>query len=394
MTFYESLYFFICLLFLLLPIMVINLVSYKSSLTRIYTFFLSLLFLYWIIGQDKTQLIFLVLYIFIMLHLVKICVVLRNKYGRNSVIHKHFIIFALLPLAVSKLSGLYDTNIFGFLGISYITFKILQILFEIYDGVIKEVNTFDFLAFVLFFPTFSSGPIDRSRRFEENFKYPYNRNEYGNMIAIGMWKLLLGITYKFVLSSYFYQWMNMYAERYKPWYIILYAYCYGFYMFFDFAGYSLMAVGTSYLLGIKTPDNFNKPFISIDMKDFWNRWHITLSHWFRDFVFSRFILQSIRNKWFQTKLTGAAVGYIVNMVIMGVWHGLTPYYIAYGLYHGILLALTEVYQKKSKFYKKYHTAILYKIISWFVTLNTVMLGFLIFSGRVQDIVRVIISHFI
>lgn len=211
------------------------------------------------------------------------------------------------------------------------------------------------------------------------------------MIAIGIWKLLLGITYKFVLSVYFYQWMSLYAERYKAWYIILYAYCYGFYMFFDFAGYSLMAVGTSYLLGIKAPDNFNKPFISIDIKDFWNRWHITLSHWFRDFVFSRFMLQSIRNKWFKTKLTGASVGYIINMVIMGLWHGLTPYYILYGFYHGTLLALTEIYQKKSKFYKKYHTAMLYKVISWFVTLNAVMFGFLIFSGRVQDILNVIFS---
>lgn len=394
MTFYESLYFFICLLLLLLPIMVINLVSYKSSLTKVYTLFLSILFLYWTVGQDKLQFIYLVLYVFLMLHLVKICLILRNKYGRNFVIHKHFVIFSLLPLAVSKISGLYDNNLFGFLGISYITFKVLQILFEIYDGVIKEVNIFEFLTFLLFFPTFSSGPIDRSRRFEGDFRYSYDKNEYGNLIAIGIRKLLFGIIYKFVLSSYFYQWMNLCAERYKPWYIILYAYCYGFYMFFDFAGYSLMAVGTSYLLGIKTPDNFNKPFLSIDMKDFWNRWHITLSHWFRDFVFTRFILQSIRNKWFQTKLTGAAVGYIVNMAIMGVWHGLTSYYIIYGLYHGVLLALTEVYQKKSKFYKKYHTAIFYKILSWFVTLNAVMFGFLIFSGRVQEILKVVISSFI
>ena len=69
-----------------------------------------------------------------------------------------------------------------------------------------------------------------------------------------------------------------------------YAYAYGLYMFFDFAGYSLMAVGVSQFLGIRTPANFDKPFLSKDIKDFWDRWHISLSHWFRDFLFSRFVM--------------------------------------------------------------------------------------------------------
>lgn len=78
--------------------------------------------------------------------------------------------------------------------------------------------------------------------------------------------------------------------------MLFYGYSYGFYMFFDFAGYSLMAIGTSYILGIKTPENFNKPFISKDIKEFWDRWHITLSHWFRDFVFSRFCNEMYKEK--------------------------------------------------------------------------------------------------
>ena len=175
--------------------------------------------------------------------------------------------------------------------------------------------------------------------------------------------------------------------HYKPLYIIAYAYAYCFYLFFDFAGYSLMAVGTSYILGIRTPDNFKYPFISVDIKDFWNRWHITLSYWFRDFVFSRFIMQSIKKKWFKKRLNGAAAGFIVNMLIMGLWHGLTSYYILYGLYHGVLLALTEFYQKKSKFFAKYKDKVPYKIVSWFVTINAVMFGFLIFSGKFNTIIR-------
>lgn len=158
-------------------------------------------------------------------------------------------------------------------------------------------------------------------------------------------------------------------------------------MFFDFAGYSLMAVGTSYILGIRTPDNFNKPFISIDIRDFWTRWHITLSQWFRDYIFSRFMLRVLKNKWFSDKLQGACIGLLINMSIMGIWHGTEAHYIAYGVYHGILMAITEVYQKKSRIYKRYKNVKWYKFISWFFTLNAVMLGFLIFSGYLSPIIN-------
>lgn len=163
-------------------------------------------------------------------------------------------------------------------------------------------------------------------------------------------------------------------------------------MFFDFAGYSSMAVGTSYLLGIRTPDNFNRPFLSADMKDFWNRWHITLSSWFRDFIFTRFMVDSARKKRFKSRLNGAAVGLIFNMTIMGIWHGLEPHYIIYGVYHGLILAVTEIYQKKSKFYRNHKDKGWYRFGSWFLTLNFVMFGFLIFSGHVSKIWNAIIVY--
>ena len=145
-----------------------------------------------------------------------------------------------------------------------------------------------------------------------------------------------------------------------------------------------MAVGTSYILGVKAPDNFRLPFISKDIKEFWDRWHISLSHWFRDFIFSRFIMTAIRKKWFKTRLTGASIGFIINMLVMGAWHGLTVSYLLYGLYHGVLLALTEIYQKKARFYKKYKKKKWYQAVSCFVTFQLVMFGFYIFSGRMIE----------
>ena len=89
----------------------------------------------------------------------------------------------------------------------------------------------------------------------------------------------------------------------------------------------------------------------------------------------------MRHKWFGDRLKTACAGFIVDMFVMGIWHGITPYYILYGLYHGVLLALTEVWQKKSKFYKKHKKDKWYRVLSWALTMQLVMFGFLLFSGK-------------
>ena len=153
------------------------------------------------------------------------------------------------------------------------------------------------------------------------------------------------------------------------------------YLFFDFAGYSLMAIGVGAAFGVKVPANFRAPFISVDIKDFWNRWHITLSFWLRDFVFMRVVRIIRKRKLIKSRLTCSCVGYMCNMGLMGFWHGITPNYIAYGLYHGVLLAVNEVYQK-SGFYKKHKDSRVYKVCSWAITMNLVFFGFALFSGQV------------
>ena len=93
----------------------------------------------------------------------------------------------------------------------------------------------------------------------------------------------------------------------------------------------------------------------------------------------------IKNKVFKNKLATAGTAFIINMTIMGLWHGITPSYILYGLYHGVILALTEVFQKKSKFYKKHKKDRAFQLVSWFVTFQLVMFGFFIFSGRFLEL---------
>ncbi len=157
----------------------------------------------------------------------------------------------------------------------------------------------------------------------------------------------------------------------------------------------------------------------MDIKDFWNRWHITLSTWLRDFVFMRFVRMATKRKLFANRIQTACAGYLVDMLLMGAWHGLTPDYLAYGAYHGLLLAATEVYQKRSAFHKRkltpdylaygaYHGLLLaatevyqkrsafhkrnrkrgwYRALSWLVTLQLVIFGFALFSGQVGGLLR-------
>lgn len=382
MSFFGDFTFFLYLLLALIPAVILGLCEKPL---RHYTLFLSALFIILIFGAKPVQLLYLVSYYAAESVLVKLYLFLRIKYGRKVWLYRVFLALSLLPLVINKCGSIAHLNILGFLGISYLTFRVLQVIIEIYDGVITAVPFVEFTSFLLFFPALSSGPIDRSRRFHDDYIQTRTRHEYLELVGDGIFKILLGMVYKFVLAAVFSGWTD-YAETQPLWYYtIIYAYCYGLHMFFDFAGYSLMAVGTSYLLGVRTPDNFRLPFISKDIKEFWDRWHITLSHWFRDFIFSRFIMDSIRKKRFKTKLTGASCGFIINMLVMGMWHGLTFSYILYGLYHGILLALTEIFQKKSKFYKKFKKKTWYQIGSWFLTMQLVMFGFFIFSGRFAEL---------
>jgi membrane protein involved in D-alanine export len=296
----------------------------------------------------------------------------------------------VMPLAVYKAAAVFDADILGFVGISYITFRAVQVLLETKDGLIDRLTVPDYLYFLLFFAPFTSGPIDRSRRFVEDANAAPSRQAYLDMLAKGVSLLLLGVLYKTVISAVIfdaYSWTPTRATTALFDVALGFAdmYAYGVYLFFDFAGYSLMAMGAGYCFGIAVPRNFKAPFLAVDIKDFWNRWHITLSHWLRDFVFMRFTKTALRKKWFSSRVTPACLGYLVNMTVMGAWHGLTMDYLAYGLYHGVLLALTELMQKRWAFYKRHHAKPWFKAASWAVTMNLAFIGFAIFSGQARGV---------
>ena len=384
MNYFEGNEFFLLLFVVLLIGFVLN---YFGKRKDYYILSLSILFAGAIYGKSKSMVVYLLAFIIYQYVLVFIAQRMDSKRL------KPLVMLSILPLVVNKVFAITQLHLLAFIGISYMSFKTIQIMLEISDGLIKEkISVKDYLQFLLFFPTVSSGPIDRSRRFLKEINEVMPRKDYLELAGDGIYRIVLGLLYKVVLSTYVYQILLALSNTGTVVYSIKYMYLYTLYLFFDFAGYSLMVVGSSNVLGIQTPMNFNKPFLSIDIKDFWTRWHITLSTWLRDFVFSRVLMQVIRKKWFKNRLHNAAYAYMVNMLVMGFWHGISVSYIAYGFYHGILMSGFEIYQKKSTFYKKHKNKTWYKLISWFVTMNLVMVGFFIFSGEPYKIIMAILSR--
>lgn len=384
MNYFEGNEFFLLLFVVLLIGFVLN---YFGKRKDYYILSLSILFAGAIYGKSKAMVVYLLAFIIYQYVLVFIAQRMDSKWL------KPLVMLSILPLVVNKVFAITQLHLLAFIGISYMSFKTIQIMLEISDGLIKEkISVKDYLQFLLFFPTVSSGPIDRSRRFLKEINEVMPRKDYLELAGDGIYRIVLGLLYKIVLSTYVYQMLFALSNTGTVVYSIKYMYLYTLYLFFDFAGYSLMAVGSSNILGIQTPMNFNKPFLSIDIKDFWTRWHITLSTWLRDFVFSRVLMQVIRKKWFKNRLHNAAYAYMVNMLVMGFWHGISVSYIAYGFYHGILMSGFEIYQKKSTFYKKHKNKTWYKLMSWFVTMNLVMVGFFIFSGEPYKIMMAILSR--
>ena len=384
MNYFEGNEFFLLLFVVLLIGFVVNFFEKRKDY---YILVLSLLFTGAIYGKSRAMIVYLLAFV-VYQYLI---VFLAQRMEAKRL--KPLVFLSILPLVLNKVFALTSLHLLAFIGISYMSFKTIQIMLEISDGLIKEkINIKDYLQFLLFFPTVSAGPIDRSRRFLKEINDVMPRKEYLELAGDGVYRIVLGLLYKVVLSTYVYQMLLALNNTSTVVYSIKYMYLYTLYLFFDFAGYSLMAVGSSNILGIQTPMNFNKPFLSVDIKDFWTRWHITLSTWLRDFVFSRVLMQVIRKKWFKNRLHNATYAYMVNMLVMGFWHGLSVSYIVYGFYHGVLMAGFEVYQKKSNFYKKNKNKNWYKLLSWFVTMNLVMIGFFIFSGEPYKILLTILKR--
>jgi len=382
MTPYSSFLFFIILGILLLPTMILGIMGKRL---RYYNVFVSIVVLAIIFSGGKNGFFSLVAFTVLQLVLIKGYITYRKT--KNSSLVFYLISFlSILPLILSKILPILAVdNLVSFLGISYLTFRAVQIIIETRDGLIKnQLSIYQLVNFMLFYPTISSGPIDRFRRFQKDEEKRWTPEEYKELLYKGINKIFLGFLYKFIIgyciNTYFIMNLGTIADG-KFSYHLLYMYSYSLYLFFDFAGYTAFAVGISYMMGIRSPENFNKPFISRNIKDFWNRWHMSLSFWFRDYVFMRFVFLMKKKRWIQNKMLVSNLGYILLFLLMGVWHGLEIQYIIYGAYHALMMTGFNFFETWNKKHKRWPTGRAMTIVSIIITFHVVCFGFYLFSGR-------------
>lgn len=386
---YATIEYFAILIVLLLPIIIAGLMGKRLP---IYNAFITLVFIYFMFSEDQIQAYAFIGFVFWQLALVRLYFNYRQKHNHGG-IFVLAVILAILPLFLVKVQPLLSdhTSLFGFLGISYLTFKAVQMVMEIRDRLIREYNAWDYLNFLIFFPTLSSGPIDRFRRFKKDSEAPLDREKYLAMLNRGIFLIFLGFLYKFIIAYLIQNHiinpleLTFVRNSYLFEKLLIYMYSYSMYLFFDFAGYSAFAVGVSYIMGIQTPMNFNKPFASRNIKEFWNRWHMTLSFWFRDYIFMRLVFWLTKKKWIKNKYTVSYIGYAVNFLIMGAWHGLYWYYIVYGLYQAVLFIGFDLFERWNKKHKIYPKNKVTYVIGVVITFHFVCFGFLIFSGILDRI---------
>jgi membrane protein involved in D-alanine export len=178
--------------------------------------------------------------------------------------------------------------------------------------------------------------------------------------------------------------MDHLENAHGPSHLASYMYAYSLHLFFDFAGYSAFAVGLSYLFGVHSPENFDRPFLSRNIRDFWTRWHISLSFWFRDHIYMRFLIAATKGKWFKGRHTASYLGLWLTFGLMGVWHGIQPHYLLYGAYHAALLCGYDAFARWNKQMKRWPDTRAWRIANIVITFHVICFGLLIFSGKLTQ----------
>lgn len=235
--------------------------------------------------------------------------------------------------AVGLKTNLGSFNIILPLGISFFTFRIISYVMEVYRGKIEPTQDFIvFATYVAFFPTIMSGPIDRPNTFIPQLE---NKRIFNNDLAVdGFRQILWGLFQKVVIADHLavivnLVWSDISSQSGST--LIITAFLYSFQIYTDFSGYSHMAIGVGKILGFRITKNFNYPYFSRTIAEFWRKWHISLTSWFTDYVF-----MPLNIKFRNLGNLGILLAITINLVLVGMWHGAYWKFAIFGLFHGVL----------------------------------------------------------
>ncbi|WP_303095134.1 MBOAT family protein, partial [Ruthenibacterium lactatiformans] len=232
-------------------------------------------------------------------------------------------------LGVSFPENIY--TIFVPVGISFYVFQSVGYLIDVYRHKISaERNVINYALFIAFFPQIVSGPINRAGTLLPQLK-TLHRKPNPTQLCEGLKLIFTGYLQKIVFADMFTIYIDAVYKDLKTWggvTVLAAGILYSFQIYCDFAGYSNIAIGSARLLGIEIQENFNAPYRAVSIRDFWNRWHISLSTWLRDYIY--FPLGGGRCSFLRKNLN-----IFIVFLVSGIWHGAAWNFIVWGLLHGV-----------------------------------------------------------
>lgn len=315
-----------------------------------------------------------------------------NKSTVNKLVATITIIFNIFLLGYFKYSNFLVENLNLFLdnkiinpaillplGISFFTFQKIAFIIDCFKGKVKDKSFLNYAIFVTFFPQLIAGPIVHHSEIMPQFKDLKTKFLNHHNIALGIFIFTIGLFKKIVIADNFAQIANLGFSSYldlnliDAWKTSL---SYTIQLYFDFSGYSDMAIGSALLFNIKLPFNFNQPYQSLNISEFWQKWHMSLSRFLRDYIYIP--LGGNKNGEINTYINLMAV-----FLISGIWHGAGWTFIFWGFLHGVAICIHKFYQKFS--------IKMNKLLAWFITFNFVNIAWVFFRSSNFDQATTIIK---
>ena len=305
-----------------------------------------------------------------------------NRYYSNRTLLGIGIIFNLGLLGYFKYSDFFISNyntVFSTdisllhltlpLAISFYTFQQIAYLVDSYRSETKEYDFLNYAVFVTFFPQLIAGPIVHHAEMMPQFANVRNKVKNYHNIALGLFIFSMGLFKKVVIADTFALWATQgfdIAEKLNMVEAWMTSLSYTFQLYFDFSGYTDMAIGIALLFNIKLPINFNSPYKATSIQDFWRRWHMTLSRFLKDYVY----IPLGGNRQGETR---TYINLFATFLLGGIWHGAGWTFVLWGALHGIALMVHRVWQKLGL---KMHT-----LLAWFLTFNFINIAWVFFRAK-------------
>lgn len=285
------------------------------------------------------------------------------------------VVFKYTGFLVETFNGIFNTaipvpQIVMPIGISFFTFQAISYIVDVYRGKTdKKAGFFEVLLYISLFPQLVAGPIVQYRTVADAIK---DRKVTVDAFSAGIRKFIIGLSKKMLLANA----MGLVADKVfamstgaidtpLAWFGGV---CYCLQIYFDFSGYSDMALGIGKMLGFEFPKNFNHPYVAVGIRDFWRRWHMSLTSWFREYLY---IPLGGNRKGRGRQILNSMIVFVCT----GIWHGANLTFLVWGFFHGVLMSLETLFVKKDSKPPK----VLVPVI-WFVTMIAVVIGFVIFRA--------------